>query len=391
MSGGDRVGPGAYLPRLYAPGPVAVPPAVLAALGRPVLHHRTDAFRAVFLRARAALAEIVGVPGDDVMLLTGSGTTAFEAALLASVPAGGRVLALRGGKFGDRWAAMARAFGYRVVERDVAWGHAFDADALIAGLRDEAPPEAVTLVHSETSTGVLHDVEALAGALRSWAPDALLLVDAVTSLAAAELRPHAWGIDALVAGSQKGVMLPPGLGFVWLSARAWERAADPAARVAGYVLDLHRERPRQAVGDSAVTPATSLVVAAEVAFASLIEGGLAARREGLARRNRAVLAAGTALGAVPFAERASPAVAALATPEGLDAPAVVSALARRGVRIAGGQDQLRRRLLRPSLLGYGDDYDAVVLAAALEDAWRDLGRAVPPGVAVTAAMGTLAG
>lgn len=384
-------GGGGFDRRLYAPGPVAVPPEVLAALARPVVHHRTDAFRAGFMRARAALARIMEVSGEDVMLLTGSGTTAFEAALLASVPAGGRVLALRGGKFGDRWAAMARAFGFRLAERDVAWGRAFDPQRLVDGLRGETPPDAITLVHSETSTGVLHDVEALAAALRDWAPDALLLVDAVTSLAAAELRPRAWGLDAVVAGSQKGVMLPPGLGFAWLSSRAWARVPDPGRRVGAYVLDLHRERPRQAVGDSGTTPATSLVVAAEVAFDLLLAEGLASRLRTLERRNRALLAAGDALGAVPFAERPSPAVAAMATPEGLDAAAVVGILARRGVRIAGGQDHLRARLLRPSLLGHADDYDAVVVAAALEDAWRDLGRPVAEGAAVAAALTVLGG
>lgn len=379
-----------FRPRLYAPGPVAVPPQVLEALARPVVHHRTDAFRARFLAVRAALAVVLEAPGDDVMLLTGSGTTAFEAALIAAVPRGGHVLALRGGKFGDRWAAMARAFGYRVSEHDVAWGRAFDADGLRERLARVGPPDAVTLVHSETSTGVLHDVAALAAGVRAHAPDALVLVDAVTSLAAAELRPRAWGLDGVVAGSQKGVMLPPGLGFVWLSERAWARAEDPGRRVPAYALDLHRERPRQRTGDSGTTPATSLVVAAEVALALLLEEGLARHRDALARRHRALLAAGAALGAEPFAERPSPALAAMTTPEGLAAPAVVRALAARGVRIAGGQDHLAGRLIRPSLLGHADDYDAVVLAAALEDAWRDLGRRVTHGAAVSAALAELA-
>lgn len=382
---------GPFRPRLYAPGPVGVPPEVLEALARPVIHHRTDAFRQSYLRVRAALAELLLVPGDDVMLLTGSGTTAFEAALTAAVPRGGRVLALRGGKFGDRWAAMARALGYRVSEYDVPWGRAFDAQAVLESLERDDPPDAVTLVHSETSTGVLHDVAALAAAVRSRAPDALVLVDAVTSLAAAELQPRAWGLDAVVSGSQKGVMLPPGLGFAWLSDRAWERTTDPSQRVPRYTLDLHRERPRQQAGDSGTTPATSLVVAAEVALERLLSEGLERRLRALERRNHALLAAGVALGAVPFAERPSPSVAALSVPEGMAAPAVVRALADRGVRIAGGQDHLKANLLRPSLLGYGDDYDAVVLAAALEDAWRDLGRTAAPGVAVAAAMAVLAG
>jgi len=385
----DPRGP-TYRERLFAPGPVAVPNDVLAALALPVIHHRTEAFRALFLRVRADLAEIVGVAGDDVMLLTGTGTSAFESALLAAVPAGGRVVALRGGKFGDRWAAMARAFGYQVDEIDAPWGRTFDPDEVADRVARGPAPDAVTLVHSETSTGVLHDVAGLARALRSAAPEALLLVDAVTSLAAAELRPHAWGLDAVVAGSQKGVMLPPGLAFAWLSERAWARSADRAVRVPGYALDLHRDRLRQREGDSGVTPATSLIVAAEVAFRRLLTEGVEARWRHLERRNRAVLAAGEALGATTFAQRVSPAVAALRAPAGLDAPAVVKALVRRGVRIAGGQDGLKPFLLRPSLLGYADDYDAVVMAAALEDAWRDVGMTAAPGVAVAAAMAVVA-
>lgn len=377
-------------PRLFAPGPVSVPGDVLAALARPVVHHRTAEFRAGFVRMREALAEVAGVPGDDVLVITGSGTTAFEGALLAAVPRGARVLALTGGKFGERWAAMARAFGFDVRELDVPWGRTFDPAVVADAVRAGPAPDAITLVHSETSTGVLHDVAAIAAAVRGVAPDALVLVDAVTSLAVAELRPREWGLDAIVAGSQKGVLLPPGLGFAWLSARAWARAEDAAVRVPTFVLDLHAERPKQRQGDSGATPATSLVVAADVGLARLRADGLEARWALRRRLNDAVLAAGVAIGASVFAERPSPAVAALATPEGVDAEVVVRALAARGIRVAGGQDRLRGRVIRPSLLGDLDRYDAVVLAAALEDAFRDVGRAVAFGAGTAAVSAALA-
>ncbi len=376
-------------PRLFAPGPVSVPPEVLAVLARPVVHHRTEAFRATFVRVRTALAELADVAGDDVMVLSGSGTTAFEAALLASVPRGGRVLALTGGKFGARWADLARTFGFDVQVLDVPWGRTFDPDVVAETLRRGPPPDAVLMVHSETSTGVLHDVAALAQAVRAAAPEALVLVDAVTSLAVAELRPRAWGLDGVVSGSQKGVLLPPGLGFAWLSERAWARVPDPARRVPTAVLDLHAERPKQREGDAGVTPATSMIVAAEVGLARLLDEGLASCWSTRRQLNDAVLAAGVALGAEPFAERPSPAVAALATPAGVDADAVVRALAARGVTIAGGQDRLRGRIVRPSVLGDVDAYDAVGLAAALEDAFRDLGRTVPFGAATAAVLAAL--
>jgi aspartate aminotransferase-like enzyme len=375
--------------RLFAPGPVAVDPDVLAALAQPVVHHRTSSFRAAFLRVREALADVAEVPGDDVLLVSGSGTSAFEGALLAAVPRGGAVVALTGGKFGERWADLARRFGYAVREVDAPWGRTFDPQAVVDAVRAGPSPDAVTVVHSETSTGVLHDVAAIAAAVRSVAPDALVLVDAVTSLAAAELRPHAWGLDAVVSGSQKGVQLPPGLGFAWLSERAWVRAADPAVRVPTFALDLHGERPRQRGGDTGATPPTSLVVAADVGLARLRAEPSEARWARKARLNAALLAAGAAAGARPFAERPSPAVAALETPAGIDAERVVKALAARGVRVAGGQDRLKGRVLRPSALGDVDGYDVVLLAAALEDAFRSVGMAVPYGAAAGAALAAL--
>ncbi len=376
--------------RLFAPGPVAVAPEVLAALAQPVVHHRTAAFRATFLRVRATLADLAEVPGDDVLLVSGSGTSAFEGALLAAVPRGATVLALTGGKFGERWADLARRYGYAVREVDVPWGRAFDPQAVVDALRAGPAADAVTVVHSETSTGVLHDVAAIAAAVRSVAPEALVLVDAVTSLAAAELRPRDWGLDAVVSGSQKGVGLPPGLGFAWLSERAWARAADPAVRVPAFALDLHAERPKQRRGDTGATPPTSLVVAADVGLAQLRAEPSEVRWARKARLNRALLAAGAATGARPFAERPSPAVAALETPAGVDAEGVVKELAARGVRIAGGQDALKGRVLRPSVLGDVDGYDVVLLAGALEDAFRAVGRDVPYGAAAGAALAALA-
>jgi aspartate aminotransferase-like enzyme len=376
--------------RLFAPGPVSVPPEVLAALARPVVHHRTAAFRDTFMRVRRALADLADVAGEDVMVLSGSGTTAFEAALLAAVPAGGRVTALTGGKFGARWADMARTFGFDVQVLEVPWGRSFEPDVVAEALRGAPTPDAVLMVHSETSTGVLHDVERLAQAVRAAAPEALIVVDAVTSLAVAELRPRAWGLDAVVSGSQKGVLLPPGLGFAWLSERAWARVPDPRRRVPTVVLDLHAERPKQRQGDTGATPATSLVVAADVGLAALQAEGPRARWALKRRLNEAVLAAGVALGAELFAERPSPAVAALATPPGVDAETVVRALAARGVTVAGGQDRLRGRIVRPSVLGDVDGYDVVTLAAALEDAFRDIGQRVGFGVATAAALATLA-
>lgn len=378
--------------RLLAPGPVEVPPAVLEALARPVLHHRSPAFVELFLEVRRRLAEVAMVPDGEVLVVTGSGTAGFEAALLATVPAGGRVLSLHAGKFGERWAAMARRFGLTVVELQAPWGSALDPDRVRAALRESGPVDAVTTTHSETSTGVLHDVEAIAAAVREAAPDALLLVDAVTSLAAAELRPRAWGLDVVVSGSQKGLMVPPGLAFAHLSERAWQRSDELAARGAlmpSYYLDLRKERARQREGQTAATPAVSLVAGLDVALRLLLEEGIEAVWRRRAALNEALLDAGEAIGLERYAERPSPAVAALATPTGVAAPEVIRHMAGVGVRIGAGQDEAKPRLLRPSVLGWADRFDVVTLAAALEDALRALGRDVPYGAATAAALRSL--
>ncbi len=379
-----------FKPRLLAPGPVEVPPAVLEALARPVAHHRAPAFRETFLRARERLATVFSVPGDDVLIVTGSGTAGFEAALVSAVPAGDRVLALHAGRFGERWAAMAESLGYQVEHLEAAPGAEFDLSEVAERLDATSQLAAVTLVHSETSTGALHDVRAVAELVRRVRPEALVLVDAVTSLACAELRPLEWGLDAVVSGSQKGVMTPPGLAFVWLSERAWQRSGE-AGRAGSYYLDLHRERAKQAGGQTAFTPAVSLVAGLDVALGMLLDEGLEnvwRRRAGL---NAALLAAGGALGLRQFAARPSPAVAALVVPEGIGARAVLSAARARGATLAGGQGELAGTIIRPSLLGYADRYDAVAAAQLLEDALHDVDADTPQGVAVPAALRALAG
>jgi aspartate aminotransferase-like enzyme len=339
------------------------------------------------LQVREGLAKVACVPGEDVIILAGSGTSAFEAGLLACVPRGAKVIGLAAGKFGERWVKLARHYGYTVIEHAVAWGRDFDLAELAPLLQAHRDAYAVTVVHSETSTGVLHDVAAVAATVRESLPAALVLVDAVTSLGVTELRPRNWGLDGVFAGSQKGLLTPPGLAFAWLSERAWasERNLNPS-----FYLDLRKERAQQRQGQTAYTPAVSLVMGLKVALEMLLEEGLErvwVRRE---RLSRAVLAAGEAVGCRVFAERISPAVAALLAPDGLDAPAIVKGFAARGARIAGGQDHLKERLFRPSMMGYADAYDAVTVAAILEDVLRELGRPVPYGAAVGAALRVLA-
>lgn len=373
--------------RLLAPGPVAVPPEVLEVMARPVFMHRGEEFRSLLLRVRERLAELACVPGEDVLVTTGSGTAAFEATLLAAVPRGSKIVAVQAGKFGERWAKMAERLGYRVVPLSFPWGRAADPAALAAVLDQHPDAAAITTTHSETSTGVLHDVAALSRVAAERAPEALVLVDAITSLAAARLLPLEWGLDAVVAGSQKGLITPPGLGFAWLSERAWRSAeAEPPA---GFYLDLRRERQSQAKGETAFTPAVSLLAGLDVALAMLLDEGVEELWTRRARLNEAVLAGGKAVGMTGYAERVSPAVAALGVPVGVSAPAVVAALAHRGIVISGGQDEAKPFLIRPSMLGWADAYDAITVVAAIEQGLRELGRQLPHGMGVAAAMQVL--
>jgi aspartate aminotransferase-like enzyme len=262
------------------------------------------------------------------------------------------------------------------------------ADSIAAALRERPDVAAVTLVHSETSTGVLHDVRTQAAAAADAAPEARILVDAVTSLGVSELRPAAWSLDAIVAGSQKGVMLPPGLGFAWLSERVRAAPPDPPR---AFAHDLHAELAAQRDGRTRTTPAVTLVAGLVAALPLLQAGGVEALWADRARRNQALLAAGVAAGCTRFAVRPSPAVAALRAPEGVPAPELVAAFARRGVRIAGGQDHAKPFLLRPSLMGWADDVDALGLAGTLEAVLRDAGVDVPYGAATGAAARVLEG
>jgi len=374
--------------RLYAPGPVPVPPQVLAALAQPVVHHRSPAFRALLGRVREGLAAVFDVPGEDVVVVTGSGTAAFEAALLACLGPGEQVLCLRSGRFGEKWAGMSRHFGLEVTELAADYGADYDLTALRSALRGRPGVAAVIVVHSETSTGMLHDVAAVARTVREIEPEALVIVDAVSSLAAAELRPRAWDLDVVVSGSQKGVMVPPGLAFAWLSERAWAREGP---RAPSYYLDLRRERERQRDGQTGSTPATSLVAALDVSLGMILAEGLEERWRLKGRLNAALLAAGEAAGLRRFAVRPSPATAALATPDGVDASTLVAALREAGIYIGGGQGDLKERIIRPSLLGYADEHDLMTLAAALESAADRIGLSPRAGAAVAAAAASWAG
>jgi aspartate aminotransferase-like enzyme len=370
--------------RLFTPGPTPLQPAVQEALSRPILHHRTDEFRAIFKDCTAGLCRFLKT-ADDVLILACSGTGAMEAALVNVLSPGEAMLALVAGNFGERWAALGRAHGMDVRTLEAPAGEAVPPP-LVGEFLDRHPEvRAVFVQLSESSTGARHDVEGLAQITRTR--DVMLVVDAISGAGAMRLETQAWGVDVVVVGSQKALALPPGLAFVSLNARAWERAE--ASRSPRFYFDLRRERKAQAGGESAFTPAISNVMALKAAL-DAVEGwgGVDALV-----RNAGTLAAMTRAAArvldVPLLAPRDhgDALTALRPPAGLDASAIVKALkAEFASTVAGGQGSLKGQIFRVAHLGYYDATEILGLLASLEIVLTRLGHRLTPGAGVGAAQ-----
>jgi aspartate aminotransferase-like enzyme len=369
---------------LLAPGPTPVPPAVLLAMAQPMIHHRTPEYEALFADVRRDLRLLFQCT-NEVLMFAASGTGAMEGAVVNTLSPGDRVIVVRGGKFGERWADICQAYGLHVVPVDVPYGKSVDP-AAVAGALERAPAsKAVFATHSETSTGAVHDIQALAGIVRRT--EALLVVDAITSLGVMDLPMDAWGVDVAVSGSQKALMLPPGLSFAALSDRAWERV--PLARLPKFYFDFARERKAIVGNQSAYTPAVSLVVGLRETLRLILTEGLPdvfARHDRLARAARAGV---QALGLTLFAEHPGAACTAVTAPPGIDGGAVVKGIRKRGITIAGGQGSMKGKMFRISHMGYVDPFDVLTALGALEMVLADLGHPVSFGAGVGAAQRVL--
>jgi len=371
-------------PRLFTPGPTALHPAVQEAVARPILHHRTDEFREIFKACAEGLKKFLKT-SDEVLILACSGTGAMEAALVNALSPGDAMLALVAGSFGERWAELGRAHGMDVRTLSAGWGEAVPPEKVAEALDRDPKVRAVFVQHSESSTGARHDVEALARITRQR-PGTLLVVDAISGAGAMVLETRAWGVDVVVVGSQKALALPPGLAFVSLNARAWERAE--AAKAPRFYFDLRRERKAQGGGESAFTPAIALVVALRSALAFVDAlGGVDALVENAGTLAAMTRAAALALGLPLVAPKDhGDALTALYPPPGIDAAAIVKGLkAEFAATVAGGQGALKGKILRVAHLGYYDATDTLGLIATLEVVLQRLGHRFPPGVGVAAA------
>lgn len=369
---------------LFTPGPTPVPPEVLAAIAEPVIHHRARDYREIYERCLSRLRDVYRTQ-HDVLLYTTSGTGAFESAVANLTTSGDRQLVLSAGNFGERWAGMARTFGADLVHARLDWGETPEPEDLRGALGDAGDVRVVYLTHSETSTGVVCDVQALAAVAKE--AGALVVVDAVSSLGAVPLETGAWGLDVVVSGSQKALMCPPGLGFVSVSPAALEAAAHSATP--RYVLDWERTRKAQAKLDAPFTPAVSLVRGLDVALGLLLDEGLEAVFDRHARLGRACREGAKAMGLELYSpdEERSAVVTAIRAPDGIDATEVVAALRDRfGITIANGQGELKGKVFRIGHIGWFDIFDITTALAAVELALADAGAEIERGVAVTRAL-----
>jgi len=372
---------------LFAPGPTPVPPEALLAMARPIPHHRAPEFEILLAEVREGLKDLFQTT-EEVLLFAATGTGGMEAAVVNTLSPSDTALVIRGGKFGERWGEICQAYGINFIPIDVPYGKAVDPSLVAAALAKHPKITALFSTHSETSTGVLHDIQAIAQIVRKT--PTLLVVDAITSLGVVDLPMDAWGVDVVIAGSQKALMLPPGLALVGVSRKAW--AVVERSRLPKYYFDLVAERKNLVKNQSHFTPAISLIVGLQQTLRMIRSEGLQnvfRRHERLAAAMRAGV---TALGLELFAERPTPAVTAIHAPPGIDGSAIVKTLREKhGVTIAGGQGSMKGKIFRLATMGYADPSDVVVALSALELTLSELGYPSKPGEGIRAAQEVLAG
>jgi aspartate aminotransferase-like enzyme len=357
---------------------------VLAALAEPIIHHRARDYRDIYERSLARLRDVYRTQ-NDVLMFTTSGTGAFESAVANLTSPGDRQLVLSAGNFGERWAGMVTAFGAELVHAKLGWGETPEPEDLRSALADAGDVRVVYLTHSETSTGVVCDIQALAAVAKE--AGALVVVDAVSSLGAVPVETDAWDLDVVVSGSQKALMCPPGVAFVSVSPAALDAASR--ASTPRYVLDWERTRKGQAKLDAPFTPPVSLVRALDVALGLLLEEGLEAAFDRHARLGRACREGAKAMGLELFSpdEERSAVVTAIRAPDGIDATEVVTTLRDRfGITIANGQAELKGKIFRIGHIGWFDIFDITTALAAVELVLADGGAEIERGVAVTRAL-----
>ena len=355
--------------RLFTPGPTPLLPAAQNAMAAFTAHHRTADFKALFSRVLADMKDFIGT-GNDVLVIAASGTGAMEGSVSNLTSPGDKVLVLTAGKFGERWRDLSKAYGCQVELIAKPYGDTFSLDEICAQLTPEI--RAVYLQATESSTGARHDVQGITKLVRHYSPDALVVVDAITGLGTTHFDVDGWGIDVIIGGSQKALMIPPGLAYCAISERAWKRM--DTAKNPRYYFDFRKERKAAQKGESAYTPATSLWAGLGAALDFIRQmgnGDLVAGRRALV--DNAELAAEMtragvrALGLDLFTSSPGAALTAVTAPAGIDSGKIVKEFRESfSAVVANGQGDMKGKLFRIAHIGYFDFLDTIGILAALE-------------------------
>jgi aspartate aminotransferase-like enzyme len=374
---------------LVTPGPTPVPPEVLAATALPMIHHRGPDFRAALARVIERLKRVF-LTEQEMLTFTSAGTGVMESAMQNLCSPDDRVLVVSHGYFGERFAALADTYGCHLVHLRYGWGESPNADEVGERLEEIGGAKAVFLTHSDTSTGVVSDLRSIAERLNGT--EAMIVVDAISSLAAVPLETDAWGLDVVITSSHKALMCPPGLAFASVSERAFETAR--AVTTPRYYFDWERTRASQDKGENPFSPAISLYLGLDVALGMILDDGLEAAYERHVRLGRACRAGVKAMGLELFSpdEDRAAVVTAIRMPSDVDGQAVVLSMRERsGVTIIGGQGEVRGKIVRIGHIGYVDVFDVTTALAALELAMVEAGADVERAVAASAALEAFAG
>lgn len=367
-------------PRLFTPGPTPVPEETLLELARPVTYHRAAEAKAILAEVSEDL-KYVFQTAQPVYTLTCSGTGAMEAAVSNALAAGEKVILCTAGRWGERWRGILKAFAANIVAVEVPYGQAVTPEMLEQALAANPDTKAVFTTLSETSTGVGHDLEAFGKVVAKT--DALLVVDGISGVGAMECKMDAWGLDIVVTGSQKALMMPPGLGFISASAKAWKKI--DATPVRSFYLDIRRYRKSLAESDTPFTPGNTLIKAQRASLKRIRAEGIEnlwARHSRIAAACRAGV---QALGLKVFAERPNSALTVIAVPEGVDGTATLKTLEKKyGYKWADGQDTLKGHIWRLSHMGYTDAFDVLGALSALELVLAESGFKLEVGAGVAA-------
>ncbi|MFZ3123500.1 MAG: alanine--glyoxylate aminotransferase family protein [Thermodesulfovibrionales bacterium] len=368
---------------LLAPGPTPVPSEVLLAMAMPIIHHRSPDFIPVLDAAKNGLKWLYQTK-NDVLILCSTGTGGMVGAVNNFFSPGDKVLTVNGGKFGERWTKICKAYGLQAEEIIVEWGYAVKPETIEAKLKNDPSIKGVFVQASETSTGVYHDIEALAKIVRKY-ENTILIVDAISAIVAHDLRMDEWGIDVMIGGSQKGVMLPPGLAFVGISEKAWKFSEK--SKCPRFYFNFKKERENLAKNQTNFTSPVTLIIGLNESIKLLRKEGLEnvfKRHERLANATRAAV---KALGLELYPkESPSNSVTAVCAPSGIDGQAIYKNLREKyGITAAGGQDHVKGKIFRIAHLGYADTFDVIIAIAGLEMVLKGMGHPVKLGAGVAAA------